>query len=65
MIIGSQHTPGYAEKIVPLFSFIPPGRFKSITVDEIAKAMTAVAKAHPTSSGVYHYPEMMAAIQRA
>jgi len=65
MIIGSQHTPGFAEKIIPLFSFITPGKYKSITVDEIAKAMIAVAKAHPTSSSVYHYPEMMAAIRGA
>ncbi len=65
MIIGSQHTPGIAEKIVPLFSFITPARFKSITVDEIAKAMIAVAKAKPASGAVYQYPEMMDAIRRS
>ena len=64
MIIGSRHTPGVLEKVVPVFSFITPKRFKSITVDQIAKAMIAVAMARPESSAVYHYPEMMEAIRR-
>lgn len=64
MILGSQHTPRIAEVIVPLFSFITPARFKSISVDQIAKAMIAVAKSKPSSGAVYQYPEMMNAIRR-
>ena len=64
MIIGSQHTPWIVEKALPLFSFLTPGKFKSITVAQIAKAMTAAAKDHPAASEVYHYPEMMALIRR-
>jgi uncharacterized protein YbjT (DUF2867 family) len=64
LIIGSQHTPKIAEKVIPLFGFITPGKFKSITVDQIARAMVATAKHHPPSSGVYHYPEMMEFIAR-
>lgn len=64
MIIGSQHTPWILEKTLPLFSLITPGRFKSIRADEIAHAMAALGKEPPQTSGVYHYPEMMALIQR-
>jgi uncharacterized protein YbjT (DUF2867 family) len=65
MIIGSQHTPWILEKALPLLSFVTPAKFRSITVDQIAKAMVATAKAHPASSGTYHYPEMMDLIRRA
>ena len=64
MIIGSQHTPWIAEKALPLFSFLTPAKYKSITVSQIAKAMIAAAKDHPATSEVYHYPEMMALIAR-
>lgn len=64
MIIGSQHTPWLLETVLPLFSFITPGKFRSIRVDQIAKAMLATAKHHPTTSATYHYPEMMALIAR-
>jgi len=60
MIIGSQHTPWLLEKVLPLFSFVTPAKYKSIRVEQIAKAMIATAKDHPASSSVYHYPEMMA-----
>jgi hypothetical protein len=60
MIIGSQHTPWLLEKVLPLFSFLTPAKYKSIRVEQIAKAMIATAKDHPASSAVYHYPEMMA-----
>lgn len=63
MIIGSQHTPWIVEKALPLFSFLTPRKFKSISVGQIAKAMTAAAKDHPATSEVYHYPEMMALIR--
>ena len=59
MIIGSQHTPWLLEKVLPLFSVLTPGKFKSISVDQIAKAMIATAKRHPSTSATYHYPEMM------
>lgn len=60
MIIGSQHTPWLLEKVLPLFSFVTPATYKSIRVEQIAKAMIATAKDHPATSGIYHYPEMMA-----
>jgi len=62
MIIASQHTPWLLEKTLPLFSFITPAKYKSISVEQIAKAMIATAKQHPTASATYHYPEMMALI---
>lgn len=62
MIIGSQHTPWLLEKTLPLFSFVTPAKYKSITVQQIAKAMVATAKRHPVASATYHYPEMMALI---
>lgn len=65
MIIGSQHTPWLLEKALPLFSFVTPAKFKSISVDQIAKAMVATANRHPAKSDTYHYPEMMALIANA
>ena len=62
MIIGSQHTPWLLEKVLPLFSFVTPAKYRSIRVDQIAKAMIATAKHHPAMSATYHYPEMMALI---
>jgi uncharacterized protein YbjT (DUF2867 family) len=62
MIIGSQHTPWLLEKALPLFSFVTPAKYKSISVEQIAKAMVATAKHHPAASATYHYPEMMALI---
>jgi uncharacterized protein YbjT (DUF2867 family) len=62
MIIGSQHTPWLLEKVLPLFSFVTPGKFKSIRAAQIAKAMIAAAKRHPATSATYHYPEMMTLI---
>jgi uncharacterized protein YbjT (DUF2867 family) len=60
MIIGSQHTPWLLERVLPAFSFATPAKYKSITVEQIAKAMIATSLNPPTRSGVYHYPEMMA-----
>lgn len=60
MIIGSQHTPWLLEKLLPVFSFVTPAKYKSITVHEIAKAMVATSLRPPAASAVYHYPEMMA-----
>jgi uncharacterized protein YbjT (DUF2867 family) len=65
MIIGSQHTPWLLEKTLPLFSFVTPAKYKSITVEQIAKAMIATAKHHPAASTTYHYPEMLALIASA
>lgn len=62
MIIGSRHTPWVLEKVLPLFSFVTPAKLKSIRVDQIAKAMIATAKHHPSANDIYHYPEMMALI---
>ncbi|MDB4981103.1 MAG: hypothetical protein JWM82_1855 [Myxococcales bacterium] len=64
MIIGSRHTPWLLEKALPLFSFVTPAKYKSISVEQIAKAMVAAAKSHPATSATYHYPEMMALIAK-
>jgi uncharacterized protein YbjT (DUF2867 family) len=60
MIIGSQHTPWLLEKVLPVFSFVTPSTFKSISVEQIAKAMVATSLDTPAKSGLYHYPEMLA-----
>jgi uncharacterized protein YbjT (DUF2867 family) len=60
MIIGSQHTPWVLEKVLPAFSFMTPAKYKSITVEQIARAMIATSLHTPTKSDVYHYSEMMA-----
>ena len=59
MIIGSQHTPWLLEKLLPAFSFVTPAKYRSITVQQIARAMVAAALNTPAASAVYHYPEMM------
>lgn len=59
MIIGSQHTPWLLEKALPVFGFLTPKKFKSISCEQIAKAMVATSRNPPAASGVYHYPEMM------
>ncbi|HSS39871.1 MAG TPA: NAD(P)H-binding protein [Polyangia bacterium] len=60
MIIGSQHTPWLLAKLLPAFSFLTPAKYRSITVEQIAKAMIATALKTPATSDVYHYPEMLA-----
>ena len=60
MILGSQHTPWLLAKVLPVFSFVTPGKYKSITVEQIARAMIATSLNRPAKSDVYHYPEMMA-----
>ena len=60
MIIGSQHTPWVVEKLLPAFSFMTPAKYKSITVEQVAKAMIATSLRTPAKSDVYQYPEMMA-----
>jgi len=59
MIIGSRHTPWLLEKALPLFSFVTPAKFKSITVEQIARAMVATSVEPPATSDVYHFAEMM------
>ena len=58
MIIGSQHTPRLLEKVLPMFSFATPAKYRSITVDTIARAMVATSRRPPTTTAVYHHPEM-------
>jgi len=60
MIIGSRHTPWLLEKVLPAFSFATPAKFRSITVQQIAKAMIATSLNVPAQSAIYHYPEMAA-----
>ena len=60
MIIGSQHTPWLLEKMAPALSLLTPAKYKSISVDQIARAMTATSLHPPAQTAVYHYPEMMA-----
>jgi uncharacterized protein YbjT (DUF2867 family) len=64
MIIGSRHTPWLLEKALPLFSFVTPAKYRSIRVEQIAKAMIETAKHHPAASATYHYPEMMKLVGR-
>lgn len=58
MIIGSQHTPWLLEKVLPVFSFATPAKYRSITVDAIAQAMVATSRRPPATTAIYHYPEM-------
>ena len=60
LIIGSRHTPWLLEKMLPAFSFVTPAKYRSITVEQIAKAMVATSLRTPARSDVYHFPEMMA-----
>lgn len=60
MIIGSQHTSPVLATLLPLLSFITPAKYRSITVEQIAKAMVATSIRPPSSSAVYHYPDMVA-----
>jgi uncharacterized protein YbjT (DUF2867 family) len=60
MIIGSRHTPWLLEKVLPVFSFVTPAKYRSITVEQLARAMAAASLNPPAATGVYHYPEMMA-----
>jgi len=60
MIIGSRHTPWLLERVLPAFSFMTPAKYKSISVQQIAKAMIATSLHPPANTDVYHYPEMMA-----
>jgi uncharacterized protein YbjT (DUF2867 family) len=60
MIIGSRHTPRLLEAVIPVFSFLTPANYRSITVEQIAKAMIATSRNTPARSDVYHYPEMVA-----
>ena len=60
MIFGSRHTPWLLERVLPAFSFMTPAKLKSITVEQIARAMIATPLHMPAKSDVYHYPEMMA-----
>jgi uncharacterized protein YbjT (DUF2867 family) len=60
MIIGSRHTPWLLEKVLPAFSFVTPAKYRSITVQQIAKAMIARSLSTPATTSVYYYPDMMA-----
>jgi uncharacterized protein YbjT (DUF2867 family) len=41
-------------------AFVTPAKYKSITIEQIAKAMIATSQNTPAKSHIYHYPEMMA-----
>src|SRR3569623_1030818 len=43
MLIGSQHTPWLLEKVLPVFSFVTPKTLRSISAQQIAKAMVATS----------------------
>jgi uncharacterized protein YbjT (DUF2867 family) len=60
MIIGSQHTPWLLEKLLPLFSFVTPSKYRSISATQIAKAMIETSTNPPALSQVYHFAEMQA-----
>lgn len=59
MIIGSQHTPGILESLLPKFAFITPAKFLSITTVQISQAMVSAGIKTPSQSAIYHHPEMM------
>lgn len=59
MIIGSKHTPWLLEKLIPAFSFATPKNFRSITTQQIARAMIATSENPPATSAVYHFSQMM------
>jgi hypothetical protein len=46
--------------VLPVFSFMTPAKYKSITVEQIAKAMLATSLSTPAKLAVYHYSEMIA-----
>ncbi|MBV9068478.1 MAG: NAD(P)H-binding protein [Acidobacteria bacterium] len=64
MIIGSRHTPWVLEKTLPMFALVTPAKYKSIRVEQIAKAMVAAANDHPATSAACYYPQMMALIRK-
>ena len=64
MIIGSRHTPWLLEKVLPVFSFATPAKYRSITVEQIARAMVATSIDVPKDARVYHYREMRALAER-
>jgi uncharacterized protein YbjT (DUF2867 family) len=57
MIIGSQHTPWLLEKVLPVFSFVTPAKYKSSTVGQMAKTMVATSLKTSTKADVYPYPK--------
>jgi uncharacterized protein YbjT (DUF2867 family) len=65
MIIGSKHTPGLGEKIIPLFSFLTPSMYLSITTQQIAQSMVACAKNRPGLTETYHFPQMINWIKKS
>ena len=64
MIIGSRHTPWLLEKVLPLFSYVTPSKYRSITVEQIAQALVATSIDVPKESHIYHYCEMRALVVR-
>jgi uncharacterized protein YbjT (DUF2867 family) len=60
LIIGSQHTPTWLATVLPWLSLITPAKYRSITVEQIAKAMVATSRRPPSTSAIYHYREMLA-----
>lgn len=59
MILGSQHTPRLMATVLPWLSWLTPAIYKSISAEQIARAMVASAVHQPAASAVYHYPEMI------
>ncbi len=51
---------GCSRKCFLRFSFVTCAKYKSITVEQIAKAIIATSLNTPAKSDVYQYPEMMA-----
>ncbi len=59
-MLVAHHTPKLLELVLPLFSFVTPAKFKSITATQIARAMIATSLRPPAATTVYHCREMMA-----
>lgn len=60
VIIGSRHTPGLLAHAMSLLSPLLPARYRPIRAADIARAMVALARHTPASSGIYAYAEMRA-----
>lgn len=60
MIRGSQHTPKILEAAAPIFDFLVPKKFHSISTRKIAEAMVAASLISERSSGTYEYSQMAA-----
>jgi uncharacterized protein YbjT (DUF2867 family) len=53
-----------ARKIMPLFNFLVPSKYKAIQACDVAKSMIAAIKNQDGQFAVYHYEDMQALLNR-